>query len=164
MKILKYILYVIIGLIVLFIAVGFIKPSVSYGAEITVDQPAKITWAVSSDESKFDQWLEGFKSIELISGEENEVGSQYKVIVNPGEGQPDFEMIETIKSIKEFDHIEFVFDSDMMVFDQKVTHTEKDGKTTVKSQSKVTGKGVMTKSMFALMSIFGNAFQKQEQA
>ena len=44
-------------------------------------------WAVHQDESKLGQWLAGFKSIDLISGEVGTVGSKYKVVVNPGEGQ-----------------------------------------------------------------------------
>ena len=66
MKILKYILIAILVLTILFFAVGFIQPSVSYGHEITVDKPLKEVWAVTQDASKYDQWLEGFKSIELM--------------------------------------------------------------------------------------------------
>ncbi len=142
---------------------GIIKPSITYGHEITVDKSAKETWAVVQDESKYDQWLEGFKSIELISGEKGEVGSKYKVIVVPGEGQPDFEMIETIASIKEFDHIQLSFDSEEMEFEQTITHTEADGKTKVKTKSIATGKGIFMRSMFAIMETFFGTFQAQEE-
>lgn len=162
MKILKYLLYFVVGLVLLFVLVGFIKPSVSYGHEITVDKPVQEAWAVHKDEAKFDQWLAGFKSIELISGEAGEVGSKYKVIVDPGEGEPDFEMIETVVSLEEFDHVTLHFDSEMMVFEQTTSFSETDGKTTIKNDSKVMGKGVMMRSMFALMEMFGNAFQTQE--
>jgi len=163
MKILKYILYFILLLIVLFFAMGLMKPSVSYGHEITVDNPAKETWAITQDVSKYGEWLQGFKSIELISGEQGAVGSKYKVIVSPGDGQPDFEMTETIRSIKEFEHIELDFDSEMMDFYQKITHSEKDGKTTVKTESTVSAKGIMMRSMFAVMEMFGGVFQAQEE-
>lgn len=162
MKLLKYLLYVVIGLVLIFILIGFIKPSVEYGHEITVNKPLKEAWAVHKDESKFTQWLAGFKSIELISGEPEQVGSKYKVVVNPGEGQEDFEMIQTIVSIKEFDHIEFDFDSEMMGFEQTTTFSEADGKTTIKTDSKVSGKGMMMRSTFALMEILGGSFQAQE--
>ncbi len=162
MKIIKYILFAIIGLILLFFAAGFIKPSVDYGAEITVDKPMKEAWAVAQDESKFALWLDGFKSMELIEGESGAIGSKYKVIVNPGEGETDFEMIETIVSKKEFEHIELHFDSDMMDFDQRVTHAEKDGKTTIRTESTVSAKNMMLRSMFALREMFGGAFEKQE--
>jgi hypothetical protein len=163
MKILKYILLVIIGLVVLFIAVGLLKPTVNYGHEITVDKSVKEAWAVSQDESKYGQWLAGFKSIDLISGEQGAVGSKYKVVVNPGDGQSDFEMIETVKSMKEFEHVDLHFDSDMMDFDQRILYSENNGKTSVKTESTVSGKGIMMRSMFALMEMFTGSFQAQEE-
>lgn len=162
MKILKYLLFLLIALIVLFFAAGLIKPNIKYGHQITVDKPIAEAWAVHKDDSKFNQWLEGFKSIEIVSGEPEAVGSKYKVIVEPGEGQPDFEMIETIISFKENDHIELQFDSDMMRFDQITSFSQKDGKTVIKTDSKVTGNGMIMRSMFALMDLFTGSFQSQE--
>ena len=163
MKILKYILYIILALVILFFAMGFMMPSVSYGHEISVDKPVKETWAVTQDESKFDQWLEGFKSIELIEGEKGQPGSKYKVIVNPGDGQEDFEMIQTVVSVNEFKNVKMHFDSEFMDFEQTITHLESDGITTVKTDSKVIAKGAMMRSMFAIMETFGGSFTAQEK-
>ena len=162
MKILKYLLYAVLGLIVIFFAVGLLKKSVSYGHEIQVKKPIKEAWAVTQDESKYDQWLEGFKSMELLSGEYMQVGSKYKVIVNPGEGQPEFEMTETVTSLKEFDHVSMHFDSDFMDFEQTISFAEKDGMTSVKTDSKVMGKGIMSRAMFAFMETLTGAFTAQE--
>ena len=161
MKFLKYLVFTILGLVVLFFAIGFIHPSVDYSHEITVDKPLKEAWAVSKDESKFAQWLAGFKSIELISGEQGAVGSKYKVIVVPSEGQPDFEMIETIESMKEFEEVVLSFDSDLMRFDQTISHSDTGGKSTIRTDNTVHAKGAMMRSMFAIMGMFGG-FQKQE--
>ena len=162
MTILKNLLFLIIGLVLICLAIGFVNPSVQYGHEITVNKSVEEAWAVSQDESKYGEWLEGFKSMELISGEKFKEGSKYKIIVDPGEGQPEFEMTETLVSIKEFDHVEMSFDSEMMDFHQIMTFAENDGKTTVKTDSKVIGKSIVTRSMFALMEMFGDAFQTQE--
>ncbi len=163
MKILKYILYAIIGLSIIFFAIGLMKPSVSYGHEITVNKSLKEAWAVSQDQSKLGQWLDGFKSIELISGEKGKVGSKYKVIVSPGDGQPDFEMIETVISVKEFDHVKLKFDSDFMDFEQVISFQEKDGMTAVKTDSEVVGNNLMSRSMFAIMEMTIGAFSGQEE-
>jgi len=162
MKILKYVLYAILALIVLYLLLGFIKPEVGYGAEIVVDKPVEEAWAVSQDETKYPEWLEGFKSMELLSGDKFQEGSTYKIIVNPGDGQQDFEMIETLKSIKENESIEMEFDADGMNFYQTMSFNEADGKTTIKTDSKVLGKGMMMRSMFAMMEMFGGGFTKQE--
>ena len=162
MKVLKILLFVFIGLILLFFLAGLLRPTVSYGHQITVNKDIKEAWAVYQDVSKYNQWLEGFKSIKLMEGEKNAVGSKYKVVVNPGDGQPDFEMIETVESFKEFDHMTLHFDSDVMIFDQITTFVESNGKTKIKTDSKVRGKGIFLRSVFSLMELFTGSFQKQE--
>lgn len=162
MKILKYFLGGLAALLVLFFTIGFLNPSVNYGTEIEVDKPLKEAWAVHKDFSKFDQWLDGFTSIEHLSGEVDAVGSKYKVTVIPEEGQPPFIMTETLTSIKDFDHVTLHFDSDMMDFDQTTSFSEKDGKTVIKTDSKVMGKGIVMRSMFALMEMTTGSFTVQE--
>lgn len=163
MKFLKYLLFFLIALTILFFACGLVCPSVKYGHEIKVGKSLKEAWAVTQDDSKYDQWLEGFKSMELISGEKNAVGSKYKVIVNPGEGQPDFEMIETVVNIEEFDHVDLAFDSEMMDFKQTISFSKSGDSTIVKTDSDVLGKGLVMRSMFCWMEIIGGSFQSQEE-
>lgn len=162
MKVLKYILITIVILLIGFLALGLFMPQVSYGHTITVDKPIEEAWAVHQDESKFKLWLKGFKSIDLISGEQGKVGSTYKVVVKPSPDQADFVMIETLKSIKETDHVTLSFDSDIMTFDQKTAFSEKDEKTTISTTSVGSGKGIFMKSMFALMELTSGSFQAQE--
>lgn len=162
MKILKYIIIVVAILIAAFLAIGLVNPEVEYGHEITVRKSVEEAWAVAQDESKFPQWLDGFKSMELIEGEYGAVGSKYRILVNPQEGQPDFEMIETVVSKEEFDHVYMVFDSEMMDFEQTMRFEEADGGTTVTTESKVIGKSLPMRSMFAMMESFTGAFTTQE--
>lgn len=162
MKFLKYTLYAIIGLIAVFFALGFLMPSVHYGHEITVNKPLKESWAVQQDESKFGQWLAGFKSIDLVRGEQGAIGSTYKVVVKPSEEEPDFEMIETLVDKKDFEYVQLSFDSDMMLFVQTTSFSEVDGKTIIKTDSEVSGKGMVMRSMFALMELLGGSFEAQE--
>jgi len=162
MKILKYILIAIGLLIVIFLLIGFLNPSVHYGYTITVDKPIEEAWAVSEDASKYDQWLEGFQSMELISGERGQVGSKYKVIVHPGDGKEAFEMIETVVSREINDHISMDFASDMMDFKQTISFSESEGTTTVATDSEVMAKGIFMRAMFAMMESMGGGFTKQE--
>lgn len=162
MKVLKYVFFFIIALVLIFFGIGLATPHVHYGHEITVDKSIEEAWAVSQDKTKFSQWLEGFDSMELISGNHGEVGSKYKIIVTPQDGEAPFEMIETIVSKKELDHINMHFDNEMMDFDQIISFSEKGGKTHVKTSSTVTAKGLLIRSIFATMEMLGGAFQKQE--
>ena len=163
MRILKYAFFTILALALVFFAFGLFKPSISYGHEITVDKPVKEAWAVTKDVSKYDQWLEGFKSIELIEGEQDKPGSKYKVVVDPGEGQAAFEMIQTLVAIKEFEQAQMHFDSEFMEMDQTYTHSESDGKTTITTEATVRPKGLMLRSLFAIMETFTGSFSAQEK-
>lgn len=162
MKFLKYLLLAILVLIGLFLLIGLVKPHVNYGHEIEVNKSVEEAWAVSQDESKYDQWLEGFKSIELLSGEKGQKGSTYKVIVNPGINQPDFEMIETVNDIKDQDFVDMSFDSEFMDFEQVIRFKENNGKTFIKTESQVKGKNLISRSMFAIMEMLTGSFTTQE--
>lgn len=162
MKILKYLLVLLVALVVTFFAFGIFMPSVDYSYEIRANKSLKEAWAVSQDESKFGKWLNGFKSTELISGEKFEVGAKSRIIVNPGEEQEDFEMIETIEAVKEFDYVKMKYVSDMMDFDHEFSFEESGEGTVVKSESTVMGKGIIMRSLFAVMETFGGTFKKQE--
>jgi len=85
----------------------------------------------------------------------------YTVIDQP-EGQPEFEMTETIKSIKEFDHISMIFHSEMIIFNQTIYFKEYAGKVIIKTESEIKGKEIMMKSMFTIMELFGGMFKNQE--
>lgn len=162
MKFLKIALIVLGAIIVLYLAMGLFKSSVEYGSEIVTNKSVEEAWAVSQDESKYDQWLDGFKSMELIEGEHAQPGSKYRIIVNPGEGQEDFEMIETLISIKEYEHVEMHFDSDMMDFEQTIRFAETEEGSRITTESKVLGKGVMMRAMFGWMEMLFGSFTAQE--
>ena len=163
MKFLKILLLLLLGIGLFFFGMGLFNPVLEYGHKVTVDKPVEEAWAVAMDQDKYDQWLAGFKSMELISGEYGEVGSKYKIVVNPGEGQEDFEMIETVVDKKEFEHVVMHFDSDQTTFDQTMKFTDLDGKASIETISSVEASGLVSKSLFACMHKFGGAFQKQEE-
>ncbi len=146
MKILKIILTALALLIVGFLLMGVFKSSVTYGNEIKINKPAKEVWAVMMDESKSSLWLEGIKSQELISGTAGEVGAVSKMVME------DIEMMETIAAITKNEHINLKFDADMMTQDMNMWFTEKDGKTTIKSETVAVGKNILWKSIFAMMN------------
>jgi hypothetical protein len=100
--------------------------------------------------------------MELMEGDSGSVGSKYRVVVTPGEGQPDFEMMETIVSVQANDHIRLSFDSEMMVFEQTMSFSDTETVVVIKTESVVKGKSLTLRSMFALMELLGGQFTKQE--
>ncbi|MFT5168415.1 MAG: lipopolysaccharide export LptBFGC system permease protein LptF [Saprospiraceae bacterium] len=158
MKYLKYLLGIIALLVLLFIAKGFLTPTISYNSEIVVDKSITEAWAVMNDESKISQWLKGIINTEHISGEKGTVGAVTKYTFNEN-GQESI-VLETIKSIRPNEHIamDFVMEG-VMDMDYKIDFSKNDGETHVKSSTITKGSGMFMRSIVSFMK---NSMQAQE--
>ncbi len=157
MKFLKYFLGIVVVLALVFIAMGFITPSISYESEVTVNKSAKESWAIMSDESKLPEWIEGYKKVELISGEKNAVGAVSNVYVEDN-GQ-EMMMTETITKSIPNEVMAMTFTMDFMNMDYEVSFEEKGDQTIIRSKSKTTGNGIFAKS---ILSFMGSSMKSQE--
>ncbi len=79
MKKIFWILLALVVLIVLFFSVGLVKPHIQYESKVTVERPVDRSFIVFIDGSKMDQWLTGFKGIQLVSGMPNFPGSIFNL-------------------------------------------------------------------------------------
>ena len=158
MKYLKYILGLIVLLGLLFIASGFLTPTISYSSEFVVDKPMEEVWAVMNDESKTDQWLKGIKKMEHISGEKGTVGAVTKYTFD--ENGHESIIMETITAIRPNEHIAMDFDMEgAMLMDYKMDASIKDGKAHIKSMTVAKGTGWFMRSMLSFMT---GSMQAQE--
>jgi len=150
MKILKYVLGILAFLIVAFLLLGLIKSEVNYDCEIMVDKPLAEAWAVSQDESKMADWLDGFQKVEPVSGTQGTVGAVSDVyFVSDGQ---DMVIRETITDIKPNESIAMTFTSDFMNMDYKLKMTAVGGKTKISSSTTAEGNGMFSKALMAIMS------------
>lgn len=150
MKFLKYLLFLIIILVIIFIGKGILSPTVYYESEVMVDKPVKEAWAVMNDESKITDWIKGYKKAEPISGTPNTVGAVSKIYIED-QGQ-EMVMEETITAIEPNELIAMTFTSDFMNMDYEMELSEKDGITNIKSRTKSVGSGMFAKSLVSFMS------------
>ncbi|AXT58381.1 SRPBCC family protein [Aquimarina sp. AD1] len=149
MKYLKYLLYLIIVLTLVFFGIGFFTPSVSYENEITVNKPASESWEVMSDVANLPKWIKGFKRTELVSGTPNTVGAVSNVYVdNSGE---EMVMEETITAMKLHEHMAMTFTMDFMDIDYEMFFKEAGGKTIITSKSNIKGNSMWAKSLLSFM-------------
>ena len=157
MKILKYILGIIALLVLIFILIGVFASEIAYDCEITVEKPLAEAWAVSQDEEKLADWLDGFQKIEHVSGTPGAVGAVSDVyfITN------DQEMVirEKIIDIVKDESVSMFFESDFMNMDYKLSMSSIDGKTKISSNTSAKGNGMFAKSLMALM---GGSIKAQE--
>ena len=158
MKYLKYILGTIAALIVSFLLIGIINPTVSYDCAIIVDKPLAESWNVMQDQDQMAKWLEGFQRVEHISGQPGTVGAVSNVhFVTDGQAMA---IKETITAIQPNESMEMLFESDFMNMDYKLEMTSIDGKTKINSTTDAKGNGMLSKSIMALM---GSALKEQEE-
>jgi len=158
MKFLKYLVGVILLLVLIFIALGFIKPSSTYESEITVDKPIKEAWAVTQDESKIQEWLKDIKDVKHVSGTKGTVGAVTEYTFEQNGQQS--KVVETIKEIKNEEYITMDFEmKDVMDMYYEMHMAEQNGKTNIRSKTIATGQGIFMRSM---MSLMGSSMKKQE--
>ncbi|MBT8303842.1 MAG: SRPBCC family protein [Bacteroidia bacterium] len=150
MKFLKYTLGVLIPITLLFLLIGVIKSEVSYDCDILVDKSLAESWAVSQDEDKMAEWLEGFQKIEHVSGTSNTVGAVADVyfITNGDE----MSIRETITEIIPNESVSMTFTSDFMNMDYTLRMKSEEGKTRISSSTSAQGNGMFSRSLMAIMS------------
>ncbi len=158
MKYLKYTIGIIVILVIGFLAMGLIKPTVTYECEIMVEKPTTESWAVLHDVEKLSEWLPGFQKIEHISGTPGTVGAVSKVYFdNNGESMT---IQETITDIVQNESISMKYESDFMDMNYRLDITSVNEKTKINSSTTAEGNGIISKSIMALM---GNSLKKQEE-
>lgn len=158
MKILKYTIIGLAIVVIGFFLFGIIKPEISYDCEIMIEKSLSESWAVSQDDEKMKDWLDGFQKLEHVSGTPGTVGAVSDVyFITNGETMT---IRETITNIVPNESISMDFDSDFMNMKYEISMNTVDGKTKINSTTSVIGNGMFSKSIIALMS---GSFKAEEE-
>ncbi|MBU2019437.1 MAG: SRPBCC family protein [Bacteroidetes bacterium] len=150
MKFLKYFLYFILLITILFFGMGFVKPEVTYESEITVEKPIEEVWAIVSDQSRVTEWLKEIKRMDLKTGKVNTVGAVTNIYMD--QNGEEMMMQETITARKKHEYIAMSFTMDFMNMDYEMIFTEKGDKTHIQTKSKTKGNGLFARSILAFMT------------
>lgn len=159
MKYLKYAIGIIAILILGFLSLGWIKPTVSYECEIMIEKPTTESWAVLQDTEKLSEWLSGFQKLEHISGSPGEIGAVSKVYFE--ENGQDMAIKETISNVVPNEYMSMLYESDFMNMNYELKLTSVNGQTKLTSNTVAEGNGVISKSIMALM---GSMLKEQEES
>lgn len=158
MKYIKYIVGIMVLLVLIYILIGVIKPTLDYENEIIVDKPVAEAWAVTQDEEKMSEWLTGYQKIEHISGTPGTVGAVSDMhFVENGKNTV---IRETITEIVPEKSISMTFENDFMDMDYTMTIAPENGNSKINSYTTVEGNGIFAKPM---TTIFAGSFKNQEQ-
>ncbi len=160
MKILKIILGLVVGLALVFFAVGIFAPSFTYENKIEVNAPVEKAWAIFADPSRMGEWLTGFQSMETISGNPGEVGSKHRMVfVEDGE---EMVIMEEVTAFQENELFAFTMDADPFMSDVEIRFAGDNTRTEITAINHIEGKNLIWKSVLRLMkSMVVNRGQEQ---
>jgi uncharacterized membrane protein len=156
-KIVLVVLAVLVVLIAGFLVIGYLKPVYNGTVSVTVNAPVSKTFAVFNDVDNMGKWMNNFKGIKNISGEKNEVGSKWQMSFD--ENGRSLLITETVTAFEQDKHFAFNMDDDFASFKVDIRFEEKNGQTIITQTSEGGGKGVISRSLIALM---GGRIQKQQ--
>jgi hypothetical protein len=158
MKVLKWLLILVVGLIIGVVLIGVFVPRQHYVSEILIDRSVETSFRIFNDSEQMGDWLEGFESIELVEGQEKEVGSKYKITVS-SEGKTMI-MDETLTAFEANEKVAIHLENEVMVSDNEVLFTDEDGKTRLHSEMTVEGANVFWRALFAF---YKGTFEEQDK-
>lgn len=159
MKYLKYTLGILSILVIVFLAIGFVKPNVAYDCEIMVEKSTDESWSVLQDTEKLSEWLPGFQKIEHVSGTPGTKGAVSKIYFD--NKRESMTIQETITDMVPNEYITMKYESDFMDMDYKLSISSVNGTTKINTSTTAEGNGIIYKSLLALM---GSSLKEQEEA
>jgi carbon monoxide dehydrogenase subunit G len=159
MKIIKIILVCLVILILGFFSLGLFVPSYEYQNSITVAASPQKCWDTFHNTSLMSQWMDGFESISLKSGEHLVVGSTYEIIINSDNER--MVMLEKLLQIKAPEKVTYQLDNDVLK-SEYIFSFEGAETTTITSRYKITGANLIWRSVLFLSKSY-MADQSQAQ-
>lgn len=158
MRILKWVGGILAAIVVIFFLIGVFVPTFTYVSRIEVNAPVEHAWAVFNDESRVGEWMTGFKSIETISGNPNEVGSKFRLVFE--EDGKEIVMTETMTAFEPHERFAFDLVNEVMNVNVDIRFASSGGKTEITATSLVDGNNIFWKS---LLPLFKSGFEDRSQ-
>jgi uncharacterized protein YndB with AHSA1/START domain len=154
---LKYIGIGIVVVILSFIAMGLLHPTIEYESRTEIKAPIEKTFSLFNDTALMKNWMPGFSSITNISGNANEVGSKWKLVLVQKEEV--YNMTETVTAFEKNKQFAFDMDNDVLVSNNNIAFSGDSTKTIIVAKTKVKGKNIFFRSMFVFSKPY---FQEQQ--
>jgi uncharacterized membrane protein len=117
---------------------------------IEVNAPLPQVWEAFMNTDNMPHWMDGFQSIENLSGNPEEVGSRWRMVFL--EGGREVALEETVTAIKERQEFSFRIDHDSMWSETTIEFLTDGTSTNLVSRTEAAGKGILGKAMMGLMS------------
>lgn len=128
-------------LIFLVVAFGYFTPPLDHTAMEDVDAPTDLCWSFFTKVHRMDEWIEGFKKIEIIQGLPNKAGSQFRVTLERN-GDENV-LIQTVKEYEQGKIFSFDMENDVIFGHTEITFEDSDGRTHIHYRQVLQGKNAI---------------------
>ncbi|MGC4022027.1 MAG: SRPBCC family protein [Cyclobacteriaceae bacterium] len=160
MKVIKIVLALLLAVVIVVLALGLIVPSYEYESSIQVKASPEKCWRIFHNTRLMAQWLEGFESLTLKSGDTLGIGSTYEIVINDHDKR--MVMSEKITEMDAPTKIKYQLDNDVLKSEFTFSFEGDSTTTAITNHYKVTGNNVIWKSiLFLSKSYMAGASQDQ---
>ena len=128
-----------------FIYMGVTNKDGEIITKVEIEAASDVVYSFISEADKAKLWIAGLSSVELISGEEMEVGSSYRMVFEYNGKQ--MSMTETVTDSKENQQFGFDLTSDFVNSHIDISFEESDGKTIVTETNTYSGNNFLARAM-----------------
>jgi len=160
MKIIKFILVIVTGLVICFLSLGLLVKETKYIIQIQIEKPLNYVFTEFNDVSKFKEWIPEFKSTEIIEEKLGKIGSEYKITVDDN-GQ-DVIMKEKVLAFIPNEKVTLFYNAreGSMLKTNDYVFSFKDSTTTIMHEATCRSESYL---MACMVPIFKSKFKKQDQ-
>lgn len=158
MKTIKIILGIITTIVVIFLATGLLVKETNYSTQVTINKPVEEVFDAFSTSENIKNWIPEIKSFEVINENIGKTGSSYKIIID-NQGQ-DIEMTQKVIAYVKNEKVTLFFDAENMLKRDDYIFKEKNGITTITSNSSCQSESYLMACMFPY---FKGTFKEQDQ-
>ncbi len=159
MRIFKITVVLLSIITVSFLSLGVFVPSFEYQNSISIDATPQKCWSIFNDTSRMKEWMEGFESLTLKSGQINQPGAVFEIIIQDPDKR--YVMSEQLKTYEPPTKIVYELTNDVLKSEYEFTFEGTD-KTTATSRYRITGNNLIWKSiLFLSKSYMSEQGQKQ---
>ena len=134
-------------IVLLFFGTGILFPSYEYDSSIEVNAPVEKCWSTFHDVRKMNQWLNGFESLTLKSGDSLTVGAVYEIVVTEDDNR--MVMTEKITELNAPRKVSYLLDNDVLRSEFSFSF-DGTAPTKITSHYKVAGNNLAWKSILFL--------------
>lgn len=150
MKFIKIISGVVLLAVVCLLLIGVFVPETHYELEVKVERPRQEVFSIFNKPETMPHWIEGFKSMELLSGAQGKNGATYRMtVVNDGK---EISVTQNVVKQIEAESCEYLVTDENMSNKVLITFEDEGAGTVIHVSKYFKGRKMLSRCMLPLLN------------